>query len=126
MNYVIKTYPEMGRGLEALHDLQTGEVLFTAELLILSPADTIKVNETDLQYYTFKYNDTQDCLVLGDGEIFNHSDTPSIGYKLIDWGAQGRKVMVFYALRDVRAGEQLFIDYNADVTVDVSKYTVNL
>lgn len=127
MNHVIKDYgPTMGRGLELIYDMPANKVLFTAELLILSPADTIKVNETDLKYYTFKYDDTRDCLVLGDGEIFNHSDTPNVSYKLMDWGNTGRLVMCFFTARHIKAGEQLFIDYNADIKVDVSKYTVNL
>lgn len=126
MNYVIHDYEDMGRGLKATQSIQTDKVLFTAELLVLSPNDTVKVNETDLKYYTFKYNDEQDCLVLGDGELFNHSAAANVGYKLMDWGNQGRKVMVFYTLRPIEAGEQLFIDYNADVRVNTNEYTVNL
>ena len=124
MNYYIDVSKEMGRGLYAAHDLQAGKVLFSAELLVLSDVDTIAVNKTDLQYYTFKYTATQDCLVLGDGEIFNHNDTPNIGYVLQD--VEGRKVMTFYLLKDVEARSQLFIDYAADTQADVSKYTINL
>lgn len=126
MQYSLKETPEFGRGLYAQLDLKEGKLLFTAELLVLSQNDTVKVNETDLKYYTFKYNDTQDCLVLGDGEIFNHSDQPNMGYKLLDWGDTGRQVMAFYILRDIPAGEQLFIDYSSDIKVNASAYTVNL
>jgi SET domain-containing protein len=124
LNYYINTSPEMGRGLYAAQDLQQNRILFTAELLVLSENDTIKVNETDLKWYTFKYTDKQDCLVLGDGEIFNHSDMPNVGYRLIDY--DDRQVMAFYLLRDVSTGSQLFIDYGADIAVDTSKYTVNM
>lgn len=124
--YYLKTSPEMGRGLYAAYDIDAGRILFTAELLVLSPADTKLVNQTDLQYYTFVYNaeTEQDCLVLGDGEIFNHADAPNVGYKLLDF--DGRKVMAFYTLRSVPANEQLLIDYAADTKVDASRYTVNL
>lgn len=123
----IKTTQEFGRGLYAANELQAGKILFTAELLVLSPADTIKVNETDLKYYTFKFNETQDCLVLGDGEIFNHADSANIGYKLIDYGNQGRQIMVFFTLQKIEQDSQLFIDYNADVQVDTTAYvTKNL
>lgn len=124
--YHVTEFEGMGRGLQASQDLRAGQLLFTAELLVLNAADTIKVNETDLQFYTFKYNETQDCLVLGDGELFNHSDKPNVGYKLMKWGGIGRLVMAFYVLENVRKGDQLFIDYNADVAVDTSKYKVNL
>jgi len=124
MNYYLKATEEMGRGLYALYNLQPGKILFTAELLVLSEQDTKTVGTTDLQYYTFKYNETQDCLVLGDGEIFNHSEVPNIGYKLMDF--DGRKVMAFYTLSQIEKDEQLFIDYAADVKVDAGQYTKNL
>lgn len=122
MKYYLKMTPEFGRGLYASTDLDIGNSLsISFELLVLSPSDTIKVNETDLQFYTFKYNDKQDCLVLGDGEIFNHSDIPNIGYRLVD-SLKGYKVMEFYVLRHIDAHEQLFIDYNADTNVDTKEY----
>lgn len=120
MRYYIKSTIEMGRGLYALQDLEANKILFSAELLVLSPDDTTKVNETDLKYYTFKYNETQDCLVLGDGEIFNHSDTANIGYKLVN--SDGRKIMLFYTLSPISAHDQLFINYSADIAVQTDTY----
>jgi SET domain-containing protein len=120
MNYYLKNTEVMGRGLYAANDIQEDKIIFTAELLVLSEQDTVTVNTTDLQYYTFKYNEKQDCLVLGDGEIFNHDDAPNTAYKLIDF--DGRKVMAFYTLRPVLQHEQLFIDYNADIKVNVGQY----
>lgn len=113
--YSVQMVKGMGRSIIAERDIKRGEVITNCELLVLSPEDTIKVNETDLQWYTFTFNkDTkQDCLVMGDGEIFNHSDDANTLYGLIDW--EGRKLMRFQAARDIKKGEQLFIDYNADV-----------
>lgn len=124
MNYILKVTQEFGRGLYASFDIPKDKILFTAELLVLSEQDTKVVNTTDLQWYTFKYDDTRDCLVLGDGEIFNHNDSPNVGYKLGDF--DGRKVMYFYTVKDVKADEQLFIDYGADVVVKTNEYKVNL
>ena len=124
MEYYIKFTQDMGRGLYAFTDLEKGKVLFQAEVLVLSANDTIKVNQTDLQYYTFKFNETQDCLVLGDAELFNHDNSPNVGYTLQEH--DGRKVMVFYMLKDVDKDMQLFINYSADCAVNVSNYTVNL
>jgi SET domain-containing protein len=122
--YNLQETKEFGRGLYASQNLTPGVILFTAELLVLSPSDTIKVNDTDLKYYTFKYNDEQDCLVLGDGEIFNHDDSPNVGYKLGKYA--DREVMFFFVLKPVEKGSQLFIDYSSDIKVDATKYTVNL
>jgi len=121
MDYYLKVSPEMGRGLYTGYvGIQKAKLIAQCELLIFDEFDTVLVNQTNLKYYTFKYNDKQDCLVLGDGEIFNHSDTPNVGYKLMT--VDDRKVMVFYALRDIAKDEQLFIDYNADIKVDVKSY----
>ena len=119
--FTIKVTPEYGRGLYATRDLEPGETIAVCELLVLSPEHTLKVNETDLQYYTFVYNEKQDCLVLGDGEIFNHSDTANVSYKLQDLG-DGRQGMIFVTNNYVKSGEQLFIDYSADIRVDTSAY----
>jgi SET domain-containing protein len=127
--YSVQLIEGMGRGVIAERDIKLGEIITNCELLLLSPEDTIKVNETDLQWYTFTFdkNSKQDCLVLGDGEIFNHDDNANVLYGLIDWN--GRKLMRFQASRDINKGEQLFIDYRVDVdNVDnvLESYTINL
>lgn len=100
MKYAVTMYPDMGRGLTTLHSITKGTIITECELLMLSPKDTKTVNTTDLQYYTFKVDSERDCLVLGDGEIFNHSDTPNTGYKLTS--VDGRYKMQFYALEDIQ------------------------
>lgn len=102
----------MGREVIAADNIACDAIIECCELLILSYEDTIKINNTELKYYTFVYEDGRDCLVLGNGEIFNHSGVPNVGYRIemID----GRKKMVFRALRYITLGEQLFIDYKAD------------
>lgn len=128
MNYYIKLTHDMGRGIFANFDINEGETICYCELLVLSENDTKIVNSTDLQYYTFKYNDTQDCLVLGDGEIFNHDDNSSVAYGLVEISDSigSRTLMMFTAKRDIKQGEQLFINYNDDIKVNTDSYTVNL
>lgn len=120
----IRMTDEMGRGVFTKENIGFDTVIELAEILVLSKEDTKTVNETELQFYTFKFNDKQDCLVLGIGEIFNHSNDPNVKYELMQ--CNGRKKMVFTTLRGIYAGEQLFIDYTQDERVDTSKYTVNL
>jgi SET domain-containing protein len=127
--YSVQMVEGMGRGIIAERDIKRGEVITNCELLVLSSEDTIKVNETDLKWYVFTFdkNKKQDCLVMGDGEIFNHDDNANTLYGLIDWN--NRKLMRFQASRDIKKGEQLFIDYRADVesVEDVLEvYTVNM
>lgn len=113
MKYYVMNTEQFGRAIFAHTDLKAGEVVMYCEVLVLSAKDTPVVNTTDLQWYTFTYNDTQDCLVLGDGEIFNHNDRPDVSYELIN--LNNRPMMVFRMIHDVSKDSQLFIDYNADV-----------
>jgi SET domain-containing protein len=122
-NVYLKTTKEMGRGIYAARDILENEVIMECEVLVLNESDTIKVNETDLKYYTFKYTDSRDCLVLGHGEIFNHSDMPNVSYKLVPF--QDRLVMQFKALKTIPKDSQLFIDYAADTQVKTSTYIEN-
>lgn len=136
MKTYIKMTEEFGRGVYAERSITEGEVVEIAEVLILSEIDTLRVNETALKDYTFVVNENvdytihgnNDCLVLGHGELYNHSDTPNVKYDLIN--LNGRKQMYFTALRDIKPDEQLFIDYNADtkkrVNVGEDKYTTNM
>ncbi len=118
--YNLKVTEEMGRGLYASREIWRGEIIAVCEVLLLSPTDTVAVNQTDLKHYTFKYNDLQDCLVLGDGEIFNHDDNANVSYRLELMGS--RYCMVFTALNAIETGAQLFINYGSDVNVNVKNY----
>jgi len=127
--YSVQMIEGMGRGVIAERDIKLGEIITNCEILVLSPEDTLKVNETDLRWYVFTYdkNTKQDCLVMGDGEIFNHDDNANVLYGLIDWDK--RKLMSFQASRDIKKGEQLFIDYRQDeesLSDVLGSYTTNL
>lgn len=110
----------MGRGVRSPLSYNEGDVVHIADILILSPDDTKTVNQTALKNYTFVYNQDRDCLVLGLGELFNHSDSPNLSFELGLF--HGREVMVFIAKRDIDIGEQLFIDYNQDAQVNLTDY----
>lgn len=117
----IKTTKKYGRGLYASKNLKKGQVIEVCELLVLSQIDTIRVDKTDLKWYVFKYNDVQDCLVLGNGELFNHSNNANVSYQIIN------NKMYFVAKRNIKKGRQLFTDYNQDDQVDTKNgYKINL
>jgi SET domain len=122
---IIKLFEDMRRGVVVApgRGIIRGDIVMACELLVLSPNDTKAVNLTELQYYTFRFNDTQDCLVLGDGEIFNHADIPNVSYNLEE--REGRMMMVFTAMTNLFPGDQLYINYTADTPVNTTSYTGN-
>ena len=92
------TYSEaMGREITASRQILAEELIEIAELLILNPIDSVNVNKTDLQFYTFVYNKQQDCLVLGNGELYNHSDNANVAYS-VKVDKDGRPKMFFQAV----------------------------
>lgn len=119
----VKVTEEMGRGVYADAPIKAGDTVMLCEILLLDEIDTFKVNSTALQYYTFKFNERQDCLVLGLGEIFNHDDAANVSYQLAF--VDGRYMMQFKALTEIEADAQLFINYAADTTVNVESYKQN-
>lgn len=120
---IIKVTEQFGRGVYADQNITAGQWIECAEILALNTADTVQVNNTDLKCYTFTLDETSDCLVLGNGELYNHSDNPNVEYKLIN--LNGRNQMVFKALKDITNGDQLLIDYNGDGPAHAN-YCVNL
>jgi SET domain-containing protein len=125
-NTTVKVTDQYGRGVYATDNIDSGRWIECAEVLALNEADTALVNNTDLKDYTFKFDDKTDCLVLGNGEIYNHAGNPNVSYTLMN--INSRFQMVFKAIKDIKVGEQLFIDYNSDVpnsTVE-KNYSVNL
>jgi len=69
----------------------------------------------DYVYGIAEDDDSQDAseyysLPLGCGSIFNHSDEHNTEY----WHDTERDLIVFYTIKNVSAGEQLFINYGKD------------
>ena len=115
-----------GRAVFAMHDLPRGTWVEVSEVLVLNSIDTPIVNSTELRDYTFTFSDTQDCLVMGIGEMFNHDDDANVIYELMT--LNGRPRMIFITRKDVKKGDQLFIDYTADLRPNESKqeYKINM
>lgn len=125
MKTYIATTKEFDRGVYAYQDIKAGELIENCHILVLSEQDTAKIQETELQFYDYTYNEKQSCLVLGNGELYNHSDSPNTMFEL----NRNNNTMAYYAISPIKKGQQIFIDYNADIVnkKDVLKtYTTNL
>ena len=67
-----------------------------------------------LRQYLFssQSDDNKTVLVLNHGSLFNHGgDNAQIGYRPAQFNADGPQAFEFYALRDIKAGEELTDDY---------------
>jgi tRNA-specific adenosine deaminase 3 len=113
---------EFGRGVFALQMYLPGDVIEVAEIIPFTPHDTEHILSTKLRLYTYRFNRIMDCLVLGNGCLYNHSDSPNVTY-VIEQNSSGRPVMMYKALTHIKSGNQLFISYTEDCPdLDVSTY----
>ena len=126
MYYYIDNTKEFGRGIySGIIGFERHEVICVCETVPLSKLDTNLIKGSSvLKNYTFKYNEDMDCLVLGDGSLFNHSSNPNVSFRLDEHPTDPtRKMMYFYALTSIKEGEQMFIDYTSDdKSVDIEQY----
>lgn len=101
-----------GRGLFATRDIQKGELIHEAPVIV-SPKDEYKyLKKTILMEYVFWWGkDLNECaLALGYGSLFNHSYTPNAEFIL----NLKNKTIDFFALTNIKNGEEIRINYNGE------------
>lgn len=61
-----------------------------------------------MNFYYFEYTNKEFAVVLGYGSIYNHSYKPNAQYRF----NFRKKVMVVRAIKKIKMGEEIFINYN--------------
>lgn len=105
----VKKVKGKGRGVFARAAIARGEIIERVPILLV-PVDSMvggMKNPTLLRYF-FVWDDDHVAVTLGYGSIYNHSYTPNARYL----HAKGTQTMVYRALRDIEAGEEITINYN--------------
>jgi len=116
-----RVLPGRGRCVFATRDIAQGELLI-ADPIILVPGDQSDfTDQTTVGRYVFQWNEDDDlCVVLGFGSLINHGLPENVSlvsnYK--------DQTMEFYALHDIKAGEELVYDYGHDVDELESYYGI--
>lgn len=103
-----------GRGVYTKEKIPAGTRIETSPVLVLSYDDTEIVDQTRLHNYIFLWGvkETRSCVALGFCSIYNHDYHPNCEYEM-DFTEE---TMSIITLRDIKKGEELFINYNGDVT----------
>ncbi len=96
------------RGVHASRRIHKGELIESCPIIPLREEDTAHIDETVLTKYYFGWKDETNCIVLGYGSLYNHSDNPNAEYRR----NFADHVLEFYALRDIREEEEITIKYN--------------
>lgn len=101
-----------GRGMFATGPIAADTVLETAPVIVMSAEDRQFLDKTLLHDYIFEWGDdrTRCCMALGYVPLYNHSYSSNCEYEM-DFR---KKIITVKTVRDVEAGEELFINYNGD------------
>lgn len=103
--------PGAGRGVFAKESIPEGSLIEQCPVVALTdPRDRDRLRKTGLVNYYFLWGDARDraAICLGWGSVYNHSFEPNARYEKV---MEDRR-MDFYALRDIRAGEEILVNYN--------------
>ena len=102
----VKRVKGKGRGVFARQDIPEGTEIERVPMLIV-PQD--EIDGTLLADYCFCWGKDTYGLALGYGSLYNHSYSPNAVY--LDVGQQSK---AYSALRDIKEGEEVTINYNAE------------
>src|SRR5689334_3322302 len=99
---------KMGRGVFTKNAIAEGTVIEIAPVIVMTGEDRKHLDQTLLHDYIFEWGDKRDqcCMALGILPIYNHSYKSNCEYEMYFKKA----VMVVKAIRDIKAGEELFIN----------------
>jgi len=108
----VASSPERGRGVFTTQDIETGTIVEISPVLVLDPHERAKVEQTLLFDYIFEWGDDlkSACVALGYLSVYNHSYTANCIYEM-DFE---HELMQIRTVKPIKAGEELFINYNAD------------
>jgi SET domain-containing protein len=122
----LRSLPGKGRGLFCTEDIQAGEMLEVAPLLVLGEIDSARIASTLLHDYVFSSKDlSQDmrarhgisnpararCLALGIASLCNHSRDPNAATETGE--AEGCAYFALKALRDIPRETEICITYGS-------------
>ncbi|MES2005255.1 MAG: SET domain-containing protein [Bacteroidota bacterium] len=101
-----------GRGVFATENIPAGTMIEISPVLVLSAAERTEVEKTLLYDYIFEWGEdnTQCCVALGYVSMYNHSYKANCDYQM-DFEEERISITT---VRDIEAGEELFINYNAE------------
>ncbi|WP_174733354.1 SET domain-containing protein [Mesobacillus harenae] len=102
---------EFNRGVFATENIKKGDLIHKAPVLSYPNEQHVHIEKTALDDYAFEYGKNHSAILLGYGMLFNHSYTPNATYDI----NFDEHTFDFYAYTDIKAGEEILINYNGDV-----------
>jgi SET domain-containing protein len=101
-----------GRGVFTAEDIEADITIEVAPVIVMSAAERELLDKTLLHDYIFEWGENRDqcCMALGYVPMYNHAYRSNCEYTM-DFDAE---TIIVKTVRFVKAGEELFINYNGD------------
>lgn len=102
----------MGRGVFTSEDIKAGTVVEISPVIVMGESARPLLDQTLLHDYIFEWghDHTQCAMALGYVALYNHSGHSNCEYEM-DYDEGTISVL---AVRDIAAGEELFVNYNGN------------
>ena len=112
----IKKSQNKGLGIFATETIKEGTLIETSPVILLSPEDTKKIDDTHLYNYYFSWEDDQksSAIALGYVSLYNHQVNSNCIYETYF----EEKVIRIITRKEILKGEELTINYNHDPMSD--------
>lgn len=115
-NIVVKESAISGLGVFATEDIPLHACIEAAPYLSFATSlleDFLEMYRKEhlLKAYVFKAPDGTHALAMGYGGMYNHSSYPNAFWK---FRGGNEKAIMYYAKRDIKKGEEIFIKYGSD------------
>ena len=109
--YIDKT-EDRGRGVFTKQSIPLNTIIEISPVIVMSSEERKLLDQTLLHDYIFEWgsDSKQCCMALGYVPVYNHSYESNCEYEM-DFGNQVIKIKT---VRNIEAGEELFINYNGD------------
>ena len=103
---------KMGRGVFTSSSINAGTIVEISPVLVMTDDDRKLLDKTLLHDYIFEWGSSikQCCMALGYVPLYNHSYQSNCEYEM-DFE---NEMISIKAVRFIKAGEELFINYNGD------------
>ena len=101
-----------GRGVFTRGDIGRGTLIESSPVVVMSGQERTLLDKTLLHDYIFEWGNKKDkcCMALGYAAVYNHSYHSNCEYEM-DFESDEIRIKT---VKPVKAGEELFINYNGD------------
>jgi uncharacterized protein len=102
----------MGRGVFTSENIAEGAIIETSPVIVMTRDERRLLDQTLLHDYIFEWGPKKDqcCMAMGYVPIYNHSYKSNCEYEM-DFTNESISIKT---VRFIKAGEELFINYNGD------------